>query len=67
MNQFVKSFMASAVLLGSLSSDLYAQDMEEIVVRGDLGSLPGKSVKSVFGFNKSILETPALLQLYQKK
>lgn len=58
MNQFVKSVIASAVLVGSLSSSLYAQEMEEVVVRGDLGSLPGKSVKSVFGFNKSILETP---------
>ena len=58
MNQFVKSVIASAVLVGSLSSSIYAQEMEEVVVRGDLGSLPGKSVKSVFGFNKSILETP---------
>ena len=32
--------------------------MEEIVVLGDLGSLPGESVKSVFGFNKSLLQTP---------
>ena len=32
--------------------------MEEIVVKGDLGSLPGENVKSVFGFNKSLLETP---------
>lgn len=32
--------------------------MEEIVVKGDLGSLPGENVQSVFGFNKSLLETP---------
>ena len=32
--------------------------MEEIVVVGDLGSLPGKDVESIFGFGKSILETP---------
>tara|TARA_R110002020_G_scaffold19726_13_gene67836 strand:+ start:1007 stop:3457 length:2451 start_codon:yes stop_codon:yes gene_type:complete len=57
MNRFVKSFMASAVLLGSISQ-VSAQEMVEIVVKGDLGSLPGESVKSVFGFNKSILETP---------
>ena len=31
--------------------------MEEIVVKGDLGSLPGERVDSVFGFEKSILET----------
>ena len=32
--------------------------MEEVVVTGDLNSLPGEDVKSIFGFNKSILETP---------
>ena len=30
----------------------------EIVVRGDLDSLPGGYVESVFGFDKSLLETP---------
>ena len=33
-------------------------DMEEVVVKGDLGSLPGERVESVFGFEKSILDTP---------
>ena len=32
--------------------------IEEIVVIGDLGSLPGEAVKTVFGFDKSLLETP---------
>ena len=32
--------------------------IEEVVVTGDLNSLPGEDVKSIFGFNKSILETP---------
>ena len=32
--------------------------VEEIVVVGDLGSLPGDAVETVFGFNKSLLETP---------
>ena len=32
--------------------------MEEVVVTGDLNSLPGEDVKSIFGFNKSIMETP---------
>ena len=32
--------------------------IEEIVVVGDLGSLPGEAVKTVFGFDKSLLETP---------
>ena len=32
--------------------------IEEIVVVGDLGSLPGDAVKTVFGFGRSLLETP---------
>ena len=32
--------------------------VEEIVVTGDLDSLPGGYVESVFGFDKSLLETP---------
>ena len=32
--------------------------IEEITVVGDLGSLPGDSVETVFGFGKSLLETP---------
>ena len=53
---FTQGIIASVILSAGLSS--YAAEMEEIVVKGDLGSLPGKNVKSVFGFNKSILETP---------
>jgi len=33
-------------------------DIEEVVVTGSLDSLPGAEVESVFGFDKSILETP---------
>ena len=55
-SSFTQSIIASVILSAGLSS--YAAEMEEIVVKGDLGSLPGKNVKSVFGFNKSILETP---------
>ena len=55
---FSKSLIASAILSASLVSQAYGQEMEEIVVKGDLGSLPGEDVQSVFGFNKSILETP---------
>ena len=33
-------------------------DMEEVVVKGDLGLLPGDKVESVFGFKKSMLDTP---------
>ena len=32
--------------------------VEEIVVRGELRSQPGEAVDSVFGFGKSLLETP---------
>lgn len=55
-SSFTQSIIASVILSVGLSS--YAAEMEEIVVKGDLGSLPGKNVKSVFGFNKSVLETP---------
>lgn len=54
---FTKSLIASAVLSGGLVSTAFGE-MEEIVVKGDLGSLPGENVQSVFGFNKSVLETP---------
>jgi len=57
-----------ATALGALASLGFsiaatAQDadepiMEEIVVTGDLRALPGESVESVFGFDKSLLETP---------
>jgi len=34
------------------------QIVEELVVTGDLRSLPGENVESVFGFQKSLLELP---------
>ena len=52
---FAKSLFASAVLC---AGQAYGTEMEEIVVKGDLGSLPGENVQSVFGFNKSVMETP---------
>ncbi|MYF29253.1 MAG: TonB-dependent receptor plug domain-containing protein, partial [Gammaproteobacteria bacterium] len=39
-------------------SDVQDDDIEELVVTGDLDSLPGDAVRSVFGFGKSLLETP---------
>ncbi len=45
-----------AMALASFSTS--AAEMEEIVVKGSLGSLPGEDVESIFGFNKSLLETP---------
>ena len=47
--------VAATLALSALPS--VAAEMEEIVVKGDLGSLPGENVESVFGFGKSILET----------
>jgi iron complex outermembrane receptor protein len=49
---------ALAAALCTVVAPLMAEDMEEVVVVGDLGSLPGENVKSIFGFNKSLLETP---------
>ena len=50
--------VAIATALCTVVAPLMAEDMEEVVVVGDLGSLPGENVKSIFGFNKSLLETP---------
>lgn len=55
---FTKSLVASAVLSFGLAGQTFGAEMEEVVVKGDLGSLPGENVQSVFGFNKSVLETP---------
>ena len=49
--------LRKAIPLLLLSCSSFAE-MEEIVVKGDLGSLPGERVESVFGFEKSILDTP---------
>ena len=54
---------AIAALVSSLSTLPFtasAQDpeMEEVIVTGTLNSLPGENVDSIFGFNKSIVETP---------
>ncbi|MEG3768800.1 TonB-dependent receptor plug domain-containing protein, partial [Alteromonas sp. 14N.309.X.WAT.G.H12] len=52
-------------LLLSASSQTFAadtdddlEDIERIEVQGSLGSLPGQDVQAIFGFGKSILETP---------
>ena len=54
-----KASLAAAMGLAIASAGFAAnaEEMEEIVVKGDLGSLPGERVESVFGFEKSILET----------
>jgi iron complex outermembrane receptor protein len=64
---FKSNRLASAVALGltiMLPTQLMAQEtdseenLERIEVTGSLGSLPGQDVEAVFGFGKSILETP---------
>lgn len=61
----VSSLAAAVALSLSISSNVVAEeadntnkDIEKIEVTGSLGSLPGNDVESVFGFGKSILETP---------
>ena len=68
MNKNVRRLtLAAAVGLAIAGSNAMAEEMEEIVVKGDLGSLPGERVESVFGFEKSILERHALRRRYRKK
>jgi iron complex outermembrane receptor protein len=63
---FVLSPLAKAITIGLvtfLPSQVIAQELkdesvERIEVTGSLGSLPGQDVEAVFGFGKSILETP---------
>ena len=42
----------------SLTASAQDPEMEEVIVTGTLNSLPGENVDSIFGFNKSIVETP---------
>ena len=53
----VRGLLVLAIGLLGFNSAMAESEMEEIVVKGDLGSLPGERVDSVFGFEKSILET----------
>ena len=71
VNKFMCKPLAKAVALGlvmATTGQAYAQEpdaankkeneVEKIQVTGSLGSLPGQDVEAVFGFGKSILETP---------
>jgi outer membrane receptor protein involved in Fe transport len=52
---------ALSLLVGAFATQALAQEdeeIEEIVVEGSLRSLPTQDVGSVFGFDKSVLETP---------
>ena len=57
---FSRSPLTAVALLCGLPWQLaHAEEIiEEQVVVGDLNSLPGENVDSVFGFDRSILETP---------
>ncbi|MDH5344539.1 MAG: hypothetical protein OEW59_02155, partial [Gammaproteobacteria bacterium] len=52
----------AALALAATGSLALAQDdeeeLEEIIVKGSLRSLPTQDVGSVFGFDKNVLETP---------
>lgn len=60
------AFGAFALLVGALGPQAFAQEAEEddnetvdeIIVEGSLNSLPTQNVGSVFGFDKTLLETP---------
>jgi iron complex outermembrane receptor protein len=63
---FISNPMAKAIALGLttllplhvMAQGTKEESVERIQVNGSLGSLPGQDVESVFGFGKSILETP---------
>ena len=50
--------VALAWLSGASAQEAAEEAIEEVVVVGDLGSLPDEDVQSVFGFGKSLLHTP---------
>jgi iron complex outermembrane receptor protein len=63
---FISNPLAKAVAIGLatiiplqvMAQETEEENVERIEVTGSLGSLPGQDVEAVFGFGKSILETP---------
>jgi iron complex outermembrane receptor protein len=63
---FISNPLAKAVAIGlatflplqAMAQESEEESVERIQVTGSLGSLPGQDVEAVFGFGKSILETP---------
>lgn len=51
-------FFTPAALMAQEVDGTNDEEIEKIEVTGSLGSLPGQDVEAVFGFGKSILETP---------
>ena len=61
MSTWAAAISALTLLIGTFATQALAQDddaIEEIVVTGSLRSLPTEDVGSVFGFDKTLLETP---------
>ena len=61
MSPWAAAISALTLLIGTFATQALAQDddaIEEIVVTGRLRSLPTEDVGSVFGFDKTLLETP---------
>ena len=53
--------VGSAIAVSTFAAEQERADpnaVEEIVVVGDLGSMPGEDVQTVFGFGKSLVSTP---------
>ena len=58
LNAALVSLAAFALTHSAFAQEAEEDEIEEIVVVGDLSALPGESVESVFGFDKSLLDTP---------
>lgn len=62
LNTWAAGISALSLLIGMFATQALAQDedevIEEIIVKGSLRSLPTQDVGSVFGFDKTLLETP---------
>ena len=61
LSTWAAGIAALSLLVGAFATQALAQDdeeIEEIIVEGSLRSLPTQDVGSVFGFDKSVLETP---------
>ena len=66
INSRMVGYGALALLMSALGAPALAQDdedevIDEVIVEGSLRSLPTQDVGSVFGFDKSVLETPRSL------
>ncbi|MDX1404947.1 MAG: TonB-dependent receptor [Woeseiaceae bacterium] len=61
LGTWAAAISALSIMIGAFATQALAQDdeeIEEIIVEGSLRSLPTQDVGSVFGFDKTVLETP---------